>query len=147
MVVIRNREWITWDKKFACGIKLIDEQHKGLVNLVNQMFNHVTGNDEHEKIYFNRVIQVVFDHVKDHFATEEKIMMITNFSGYNQHKKEHDGFELTIVENIRDYEAGRRLTLFSFTTFLKEWVISHIEMKDREYFDYFRSKLSLIEVK
>jgi len=136
--MVVKTELITWSNKFACGIKLIDDQHKELVELVNEMFNHVTGNDLQEHNYFNRVINDAVSYVKTHFATEEKLMLATKFDGYAEHKKEHDTFVLAVVENINDYKAGKRLTLSSFTRFLKDWVLSHIALVDKKYFDYFK---------
>ena len=133
-----DNELISWTDKFSCGIKLIDDQHKGLVELVNEMFNHVTGNYVQERDYFNRVIQEAVKYVKIHFATEEKIMLATKFSGYTEHKKEHENFILTIVENIRDYEAGKRFTLSTFTRFLRDWILSHIALVDKQYFEYIK---------
>jgi len=121
-----------------CGVKLIDDQHKGLVDLINEMFNHVTGNYVQERDYFNRVIKEVTQYVKKHFAAEEKIMLAAKFAGYAEHKKKHDSFILAIVENITDYKAGRRFTLSSFTRFLKDWVLSHIALEDKQYFEYFK---------
>jgi len=137
-MVVKN-ELITWTDKFSCGIKLVDDQHKALVELVNEMFNHVTGNDLQEHNYFNRVINDAVAYVKTHFATEEKLMLATKFDGYAEHKKEHDTFVLTVVENIKDYRAGKRLTLSTFTKFLKDWVLSHIALMDKKYFDYFKT--------
>jgi hemerythrin len=134
----KSVEIVTWSDRLSCGIKLIDDQHKGLVELVNDMFNHATGNSIQEHDYFNIVIQEVVKYVKVHFATEEKIMIATNFSGYTEHKKAHDGFILAVVENINDYKAGKRLTLSAFTKFLKDWVLSHIAMMDKQYFEYFK---------
>ena len=132
-------EMVTWTEKLSCGIKIIDDQHKGLVDLINEMFKHVTGDQVQEKDYFNRVIKEAVDYVKNHFAAEEKILLATKFEGYAEHKKEHEKFILTIVENIRDYEAGKRITLSNFTRFLKDWVLSHIAVMDKQYFEYFRS--------
>jgi len=136
-MMVKN-ELITWSSKFECGIKLIDNQHKELVELVNEMFNHVTGNDLQEHNYFNRVINDAVSYVKTHFATEEKLMLATKFDGYAEHKKEHDTFVLAVVENINDYKAGKRLTLSTFTRFLKDWVLSHIALVDKKYFEYFK---------
>jgi len=136
--MVVKTELITWSNKFACGIKLIDDQHKELVELVNEMFNHVTGNDLQEHNYFNRVINDAVSYVKTHFATEEKLMLATKFEGYAEHKKEHDSFVLAVVENINDYKAGKRLTLSTFTRFLKDWVLSHIALVDKKYFEYFK---------
>jgi hemerythrin len=65
-------------------------------------------------------------------------MLATKFSGYAEHKKEHDGFILAVVENIRDYEAGKRITFSIFTRFLRDWVLSHIALMDKQYFEYFQ---------
>ena len=133
-----NNDLVKWTDKLSCGIKLIDEQHKSLVDLVNEMFNHVTGNYVQEKDYFNRVIQKVVRYIKTHFASEEQIMLAVKFSGYTEHKEEHDNFVLAVVENICDYNAGRRFTLSSFTRFLKDWILSHIALVDKQYVEYLK---------
>jgi hemerythrin len=131
-------EIVTWSNTYSSGVKLIDEQHKGLVDLVNEMFNHVNGNQVQELNYFNRVIQEVVNYVKVHFATEEKLMIATKFSGYSEHKKAHDSFVLTVVANIKDYQEGKRLTLSTFTKYLRDWILSHIAVMDKVYFGYFK---------
>ena len=134
-----NTELITWTDKLACGIKQIDDQHKGLVDLVNNMFSQATGNRAQEKEYFDKVIQEAVSYVKNHFAAEEKILVATKYTGYAEHKKEHENFIRTVVQNIRDYESGKRLTLSNFSRFLRDWVLSHIALMDKQYFEYFKS--------
>jgi len=134
----KNEELITWTNKLACGVKIIDKQHQGLVNLVNDMFMHATGNGIQERDYFERVIKEVVSYVKIHFETEERILQATKFAGYIEHKKEHDSFIMAVIENIQDYKSGKRLTLSSFTKYLKDWILSHIAFKDKIYFDHFK---------
>ena len=133
-----NDELVSWSSTFSVGVKLIDDQHKGLLNLVNDMYNHVIGDEVAERLYFRQVIQKAVNYVKVHFATEEKIMIATRFPGYNEHKKAHNSFVLTVVQNIRDFEAGKKVTLASFTYFLKDWVLTHIAVMDKQYFVYFK---------
>ena len=133
-----DEDFIAWNDKLACGIKLIDDQHKGLVDLVNEMFKHATGNEVQEKDYFDRVIQEAVKYIKIHFATEEKIMLATKFSGYAEQKREHDTFVRTVAEKTREYKSGKRFTLSNFTRFLKDWVLSHIALMDKQYFEYFK---------
>ena len=138
---IHKSELIKWSATYACGIQIIDEQHKGLVNLVNDMYNHVSGNEAEERAYFNKVIHKAVDYVKTHFATEEKLMLGTKFQGYPEHKKAHEHFILTVVEKIKEFKSGSggtRITLSSFTKFLKEWILSHVAVMDKTYFEYFR---------
>ena len=139
----RDFELITWSKTFACGIKLIDDQHKNLVDLVNEMFNHVSGDDEQEKSYLSRVINEAVMYIKVHFATEEKIMMATQFSGYADHKIAHDRFIATVGKNISDFSSGKKFTLYSFTNFLKNWILSHIAVMDKQYIVYLKKIASI----
>jgi hemerythrin len=129
---------VTWSPTYSVGVKLIDDQHKGLLNLVNDMFNHVVGNVDEEREYFKLVIQEAVQYVKVHFQTEEKIMIRTSFPGYAEHKKAHDMFVLAVVKNVKEFEANKTFTLMDFTRFLKEWVLTHIAIMDKQYFTYFK---------
>ncbi|MDR2433434.1 MAG: bacteriohemerythrin [Treponema sp.] len=131
-------ELVKWSATYSVGIKLIDDQHKGLLDLVNDLFNHVSADEATERAYFQKVIQTAVNYVKVHFATEEKIMLATRFPGYAEHKKAHDTFVLTVVDSIRDFEAGKKFTLAGFTRFLKDWVLTHIAIMDKQYFTYFK---------
>ncbi|MDR2965120.1 MAG: bacteriohemerythrin [Treponema sp.] len=137
-------ELITWSPTFACGVKVIDDQHKGLINLVNKMFNHVTGDEAEELAYFNIVIKEAVQYIKTHFATEEKIMKATKFDGYIDHKRAHESFILSVVECINDYKEGKKYTLATFTKFLKEWILSHVAVMDKQYFEHFKKMITTI---
>ena len=102
------------------------------------MFNHISGNDEQERVYLNKILQEAVKYVRVHFATEEKIMLATKFAGYDEHKKAHEEFILNVAENIQNLSSGKRLTLIFFSRFLKTWILSHIAVMDKQYFDYFR---------
>ena len=130
-------ELVKWSSTFSVGVKIIDDQHRGLLDLVNDLFNHVSGDEEAEHAYFSQIVQQTVQYIKTHFSTEEKIMIHTKFPGYAEHKKIHDTFVLAVIEQIRNYEAGRRLMLSDFTRFLKEWILAHIAIVDKSYFSYF----------
>ncbi|MDR0586297.1 MAG: bacteriohemerythrin [Treponema sp.] len=134
----RKSDLVTWSPTFSVGIKLIDEQHRELLNLTNDLFNHCIGDEAAERAYFEKVIHEAVSYVKIHFSTEEKIMRKTNFSGYLDHKREHDTFVLTVVEQIRTFNEGKKFNLTVFTKFLKNWILTHIALKDKQYFEHFK---------
>jgi len=134
----RNSEIIVWSNTFACNIKIIDDQHRHLVDLVNKMFNHVTGDEDEERLYLKNVLQEAVRYIKIHFATEEKIMLATRFAGYIEHKEAHQNFVYNVANNIKSLISGKRLTLLSFSKFLKNWILTHIAVMDKQYFDYIR---------
>jgi hemerythrin len=131
-------ELVKWSSTFSVGVRLVDDQHKELLKLTNDLFNHCVGDEEAERTYFKKVISKAVDYVKVHFATEEKIMIATKFPGYWEHKREHDAFVLTVVEQVRAFNEGKPFTLLTFTKFLKEWILTHIAVTDKKYFDYFK---------
>jgi hemerythrin len=126
-------EYVKWSDSYSTGVSLIDEQHKGLLDLINDLFNHVSGDEAKERVYFNEVIEQAVQYVKFHFATEEKYMTSIGFMGYPEHKKAHDQFVLTVIKTIKDFERGNALTLENFANFLKDWVLSHIAVMDMQY--------------
>jgi hemerythrin len=131
-------EYVKWHNSYSMGIKVIDDQHKGLLDLVNELFNHSTGNEEEEREYFKEVIGHAVDYVKVHFATEEKYMIVTKFPGYKEHKKTHEDFVREIVNSVKDYDTGKRLVLAHFSKFLRDWVLGHVAVMDVKYSEYFK---------
>jgi len=133
-----NSNLVNWSQTFSVGVRSIDDQHKELLVLVNDMYNHIVGDEKAERAYFKKVVQKIVDYVKVHFATEERILKAIKYQGYAEHKRAHDFFILKVVENIREYESGKKVTLASFTHFLKDWILTHIAIMDKGYFEYFK---------
>jgi len=133
-----KNDFVVWSASYSMGIKIIDDQHKGLINFVNDLFNHSTGDEVEERNYFKEVVQQAVQYIKEHFATEEKIMIATKYPGYMEHKKAHDEFTMTVLKSVKDFEAGKRLVLSKLATFLKEWILSHIAIMDIQYAAYFK---------
>jgi hemerythrin len=134
----KKEKLVTWSPTFSVGVNLIDGQHKELLNLVNDMYNHVAKDEVAERSYFKRVIHQALEYAKVHFDIEERIMIHTRFPGYKEHKKAHDAFILAVVAAVRDFESGKRFILSEFTKFLKEWVLTHIAILDKQYFSHFK---------
>jgi hemerythrin len=137
-MVANKEEHVTWSPSYSMGIKIIDDQHKGLLDFVNDLFNHSTGDEAAERFYFTEVIQQAVQYVKNHFQTEEKLMIATKFPGYAEHKKVHDEFTLTVIKSVKDFESGKRLVLEKFARFLKDWVLTHVAVMDVQYAHYFK---------
>jgi hemerythrin len=128
---------VTWSASYSVGIKLIDDQHKEFFRLVNDMYNHVDNDDEDaERAYFQSVIRQVVDHIKEHFATEEEIMERTQYKDYAGHKLAHDFFILSVDNIVKKFNEGKKISLISFSHFIKDWILTHITIMDKQYFNY-----------
>ena len=135
---VSDGKHVIWSSSYSIGIPKIDDQHKELLEFVNGLYSHATGDDAAEQVYFSQVIHKLIEYTKYHFANEEKMMVATKFPGYEEHKKDHEEFVRTIIKTAKDYEAGRRLTLEKLAHFLKDWVLSHIAVRDMVYSQYFK---------
>jgi len=138
VIIKTDDKHVTWSDRYSMGIKLVDDQHKGLLKFVNELFNHATGDEKAEREYFKSVIQEAVKYIKIHFDTEEKLMLSTKFPGYAEHKMIHDGFTMTVLKSVKDFEGGKRLVLEKFAYFLKDWVLTHVAVEDVKYAGYFR---------
>ena len=134
----KAKEYVSWSDSYSLGVKIVDDQHKGLLNFVNELFNHATGNEEEERAYFKAVINEVLQYVKMHFSTEEKLMILNRFPGYAEHKKAHDDFKLVVIKSVKDFDSGEPLVLEKFANFLKDWILNHIAKVDTQYAEYFK---------
>jgi hemerythrin len=132
---------ITWSPSYSIGIKIIDDQHKGLFKLVNEMYNHIAGNEEAERTYFKNIIQRTIEHIRINFATEEKILLVTKFPSFLEHKSAHESFILTLIGNMKDIENGKKINFPAFTHFLRDWILTHIAIMDRQDFDTLRKSI------
>lgn len=135
---MKNTDLVSWSPTFSVGVKTIDDQHKELLNVTNDLFNHCIGDEASERAYFNKVIKSTVDYVKVHFSTEEKIMTAVKFPGYTKHKQEHDKFVITVAEMSKEFNERKKISLSTFTRFLKDWILTHIAVSDKLYFEYFK---------
>jgi len=133
-----GENYVEWSDSYSLGIKMIDDQHKGLLDIVNDLYSHSTGNEFEEMLYFKDVIHQSVDYIKNHFMVEEKLLVATKYPGYAEHKKAHDQFTLTVVASAKDFESGKRFVMEKFAHFLRDWILSHIAVMDQDYATYLR---------
>jgi hemerythrin len=127
-------DFVTWEERYALGIPFIDQQHKELLRLTNQLFTACQGGTANEM--FRETIKAMVKYVAEHFGAEEAMMERIKFPELAEHKKEHESFVQKVLEDVRNFEAGRSFVPNAFVRFLKEWVLTHIAMTDKKYADY-----------
>ena len=106
------KEYVSWSNSYSLGIKVIDDQHKKLLDIVNDLYNHSNDNPDEEGEYFKSVIGQAVEYIKTHFAEEEKFMIATKFPDYDHHKKAHNSFVLSVIKYIKDFEDGKTMVLY-----------------------------------
>jgi hemerythrin len=128
---------VKWDDAYSVGIELIDDQHKELVRMTNELSLGCQKGGSEAEIYFMKVIQGAVKYVKTHFTTEEIIMDRLKYPEYLEHKKEHEEFVAEVLRDVKAFESGGKLVPLEFAQFLQKWVLNHIAKSDKRYATFF----------
>lgn len=122
---------MTWDEKFSVNVKEIDNQHKKLVDLVNELHGAMSVGKGKEAL--GKILQSLIDYAASHFATEEKYMTKFNYPDFPQHKAEHDKFVKQVLDFQQGFNSGKLALSTEVLQFLKDWLIKHIQGTDKKY--------------
>lgn len=133
--------YITWKQAFNIGIEIIDDQHKKLIDIINELYEaQQLGTSQ--SIILN-VLLKLDDYTKYHFNKEEEIQRINNYPEYSNHKKEHQEFIDKLALLKKDGEKSNLLLSLKTIDYLKDWTINHILGSDKDFGDYLkRNKLA-----
>ncbi len=125
---------LQWKPRYELGIPLIDEQHKRIFFLLNQLHQSVIGRKSREDV--ETVLQGLMRQTAEHFHTEEAFMEQMGFPGLEGHRGQHskllDGLHGLEVR-FREGDASMAMLV---TTFLGSWLRHHIHEGDRTYADF-----------
>lgn len=119
----------TWDPKYSVGVNIIDEQHKKLIDYINQL----TIAHAYKKIYMlEEVLKELIDYTKSHFAFEEKLMEEAGYQNLENHKEVHKAFIERIEFFKERYESGEDVSK-QLKMDLQLWMLEHIQHEDKGY--------------
>jgi hemerythrin len=129
-------EVVVWEEKYSTGIALIDNQHKELISITNELFNACRGGEEALKSIFKETMGRMVEYVRFHFGAEQELMQRINYPEYQEHKKQHDEMIRNILDAVKGYNDGRKFVPNMFVRTLRDWILSHIAFYDKRYAFY-----------
>jgi hemerythrin len=136
---MKKNSFIEWEIRHAIGIRLIDEQHQKLIDIINQLFEGCLLGNEAAVRHFKIAIRKAVDYARHHFVTEEILMETIKYPGIEQHKKEHAEFIKEILGRIKDFEEGKPFVPNSYVRYLRDWFMTHMTLFDKKYMEYIMS--------
>jgi hemerythrin-like metal-binding protein len=121
---------IEWSGKFSVGVEAIDEQHKTLIEMTNQLIDtpHI---DSNSKI-IHEMLDGMIKYATTHFVDEERLMSLHNYPDFEIHQKQHVEF-MAKTEEFCFIEEGKVVVHdFSETIleYLRDWWVNHILVSD-----------------
>jgi hemerythrin len=130
---------VAWNDKLSVGVRSIDDQHKKLVTLLNQLHEGMIAGRGKEVV--GPVLTGLIDYTATHFKYEEDLFARTGYADSAAHKKEHADLVQRVLEIQRTYnDKGPSVLTIQVMNFLKDWLTAHILGSDQKYAPHFKAK-------
>jgi len=121
--------FMSWDPSLDTGIRVIDEQHKGIVKFINQLHDAAL-TDDREKV--TDVLNGLISYTVSHFAFEEELLEQHNYRLIDAHKRVHEAFIKRINKYVAEHEQGKNVAR-ALSGELQIWLTNHIKNEDADY--------------
>lgn len=131
---------LNWNDSLLTGVKVIDEQHIELFNLINFLLAKMSKGEGTEVIH--QTYDFLEKYVNEHFNTEEALMIESGYGDYLFHLGLHRQFvkDFLLLKEELDAEGATTKMLFKTESWLTGWWPNHIENVDRRLADFLRSR-------
>jgi hemerythrin-like metal-binding protein len=133
-----NEENVVWDDAYSVGYAVIDDQHKKLVAMINDLIQMDQDGTNAAKAVFAKAFSKVGEYTQTHFSEEEKILEKVDYPNLTEHKKQHVDFMAEVWKEFQLFNEGSGSPV-SLATLLKKWLLNHIAIIDKQYTPYLKS--------
>ncbi|SHO49407.1 bacteriohemerythrin [Desulfopila aestuarii] len=129
---------IKWRDSYETGIAEMDNQHRQLIQLINQLYGIIKEKDGFESV--DAILQEMANYAEHHLRDEEKLLEEHGFPGLADQQKSHRNYFMKMDELQEAMEKDGRDAAQEIYVFLRQWWINHIVLEDKEYGPYLRGK-------
>lgn len=132
---------IKWTEDLSVGVDEIDNQHKELIEKINNLAESIKENKGKEEVV--KTLKYLEDYVAGHFSMEESYMEELGYEDYSSHKKEHASFIMDFL-NLKLELSGNLPNITLVVHVYKriwEWFKEHICKVDKSLGDFLKIKL------
>ena len=131
---------LQWSEDYVLNIPAIDNEHKLLVSLVNDMALAMMYQGELQKRAIGDSLQRLSRYIRAHFESEERFLLANNYPEYDIHKEQHEKLLEELERFECKYQAGEKAFNSKMLLFLKDWLVRHIILHDCKFAYYFHNR-------
>ena len=123
---------LEWNENLSVGVPSVDEQHKTLLRLLNDLFD--ASQAGRGQAVLGKVLEELADYTVYHFQYEESLFAQTGYSAATDHIKEHDEMIRLVQVQRQNYKDGASEILSEeLLKFLRRWLHMHIMGSDKKF--------------
>ena len=133
---IPSTDTYIFSDEYLTGIELIDDEHRQLFALVNEIHGLVNNNfifDKYDEIM--RILTELKNYTEMHFRDEEAYMEKINYTDLDAQRRAHNAFIEKLVdinyEELESLDNNQQEYLQDVLDFLAKWLINHILKMDK----------------
>ncbi len=138
---MQTLSYIAWDSAYSVGYTYIDNQHKKLINIVNNFYSAVKHGKGTDIVYpiLNKLVAYAEEHFRDEETAMEKAGCPESLIA--EHKTIHEKLFKAIfdvAEKTTSSQTGESGALMEVGALLQTWLMNHILKEDMQYAPYVR---------
>ncbi|MFZ2306731.1 MAG: bacteriohemerythrin [Rhodoferax sp.] len=120
---------ILWTQDLNTGIDVLDNQHKRIVDYINQLGSAIKLRDRGA---VGAVLNELVDYTISHFAFEESLQEEAGYQYAKPHKAVHEVFIKRVAKFQEKHDSGEDVAA-QLHAMLSTWLIHHIKRDDMAY--------------
>lgn len=129
---------MSWKEDYNVGVADIDQQHKKLIDLINQLDSGMCKGQG--KQVLGKILGDLINYCSSHFATEEKLFKQHEYPDADEHKAKHQKMTEKVLSLQKEFQLGKVTISHDVMDFLKKWLDKHILGTDKKYGPFLNSK-------
>jgi hemerythrin len=118
-----------WTREFEFGIPVIDDQHKRIIQFINELDDASRTNNADET---REVMEGLLNYTVTHFEFEEGLQEKAGYPFLKAHRRIHEIFMKKVADIRERYIKGENVAP-ELLALLKGWLTNHIKSEDRDY--------------
>ncbi|MEJ5366872.1 MAG: bacteriohemerythrin [Bryobacteraceae bacterium] len=123
--------FVDWKPEYSVGHAEIDQQHRKLVDLINNLHETMKLGGKPEDL--KRILNDLVNYTRYHFGHEEKLMEKAGYPDLADHKRVHRAMVEQVEKFRKEVESSRTGFSIKLMGFLKNWLTEHILGTDQKY--------------
>ncbi len=131
---MKKRGRIYWSSQLNIGNSIIDDQHKELIEIINDLSDSIIKSEVTKT--FAEILSRMTDYSIRHFSSEEQYMEEINYPKIEEHSKIHKEYVLKTAIFNRDLLTPSPPDVNEVIKFLSDWWINHISKVDTDYINF-----------
>jgi hemerythrin len=129
-----------WDSSLETGNELIDGQHKGLFDAINKLLD--TCRQGRGKEELSKSLDFLTQYTIKHFFDEEQLQQKYKYPDFQNHKKYHDEFKITVRDLSHEMilKGASDKLIEEVKAKIGGWLVTHIKGQDLKVAAHIRAQ-------